>query len=107
MQFNRIKIITEFNCYRDVVPTVLLQGWPLNTDLFDGETISGMVPTLFAENVEVAEEAINADPIKAHYDCQKLNRIFTVPESFSLKEATAFIKKPRQVFLYRYGQKNV
>jgi hypothetical protein len=34
--------------------------------MWDGDAISGPVPTLYADNVELAKKAIVADPAKAH-----------------------------------------
>jgi hypothetical protein len=34
--------------------------------MWDGDAISGPVPTLYADNTEVAKKAIIADPAKAH-----------------------------------------
>jgi hypothetical protein len=39
--------------FRDRVPTVLVKEWPLVCTMFNGDSIMGPVPTLFAENVEV------------------------------------------------------
>ncbi len=40
-------------CFRDRVPTVLVKEWPLVCTMFNGDSIMGPVPTLFAENIEV------------------------------------------------------
>jgi hypothetical protein len=34
--------------------------------MWDGDAISGPVPTLYADNIELAKKAIVADPAKAH-----------------------------------------
>ena len=63
--------------------------------MFEGEETAGLVPTLFSEQVEAALEAINNDPIKAHYDVGKANRLLFIPECLSLSEAVSIIKKLR------------
>jgi hypothetical protein len=45
--------IRNFFCFRDRVPTVLVKEWPLVCTMFNGDSIMGPVPTLFAENIEV------------------------------------------------------
>ena len=53
------------------------------------------MPTLFAVNTEAAEDAINKDPQKAHWDTAKINKIFFIAESVNLREAMILLKKPR------------
>jgi hypothetical protein len=45
----------------DAVASVLLAEWPVTTDYFDGATVSGPVPRLFATNPDEALEALNGD----------------------------------------------
>jgi hypothetical protein len=40
----------------DRVPTVLVKEWQLTCSMFDGDQLLGPVPTLFADNVEVAKK---------------------------------------------------
>jgi hypothetical protein len=40
--------------------------WDAVCTMWDGDVISGPVPTLYADNIEVAKRAIMADPAKAH-----------------------------------------
>ena len=40
--------------------------WDPECTMWDGDAISGPVPTLYADNIEVKKRAIMADPIKAH-----------------------------------------
>jgi hypothetical protein len=52
------KINNIIFCFRDRVPTVLVKEWPLALvpgpcTMFNGDSIMGPVPTLFAENIEV------------------------------------------------------
>ena len=51
---------------RDRVPTYLVLEWDAVCTMWDGDAISGPVPTLYADNVELAKKAIVADPAKAH-----------------------------------------
>jgi hypothetical protein len=55
-------------CYhnRDRVPTYLVAEWDAKCTMWDGDAISGPVPTLYADKIEVAKRAIMADPVKAH-----------------------------------------
>ena len=84
-----------FDMFRDNVPTMMLSSWDLECSLYDGETTAGPVPTLFAEEVEVAKEAITADPSKAHSDYLKIARTFFMPETIGIEDAVAMVKKPR------------
>ena len=36
--------------YRDNIPTVVIAEWDLATELFSGDPLAGLVPTLFVEN---------------------------------------------------------
>jgi len=51
---------------RDRVPTYLVNEWELDCAMWDGDAISGPVPSLFADNAELAKKALTADPAKAH-----------------------------------------
>ncbi len=57
--------------------------------------MAGPVPTLFAEDIPEALEAITSDPAKAHYDIGKINRMFFMPEHVALEAAVSVVKKPR------------
>ena len=83
--------------HRDNVPTIHAQTWPLAATLFEGEVAGGPVPTLFATDTDAALEAIKDDPIKAHWDCNKLAKLFLAAEEVNLKDATAVLKKPRYI----------
>ena len=54
------------------MPTICIKQWALNATMFDGDEAAGLVPTLFAVNTEAAEDAINKDPQKAHWDTAKI-----------------------------------
>jgi len=81
--------------FRDNVPTIHTASWPLAATLFEGEIAAGPVPTLFATDPDAAGEAIKDDPIKAHWDCNKLAKVFLAAEEVALKDALAVMKKPR------------
>ena len=51
---------------RDRVPTYLVAEWDAVCTMWDGDAISGPVPTLYADNIKVAKRAIMADPAKVH-----------------------------------------
>lgn len=78
------------------MPTVLLKAWHLQANLFDGERLAGPVPTLFSEEPEAAALAIAGDALKAHWDLNKISKAFFMPETISIKEALAVLKKPRE-----------
>ncbi len=72
--------------------------------MWNSDIISGLVPTLFADNPEAASEALHNHPGKAHGDVAKINKAFLIPEELELVEALAFLKKPREgaaVFPYK------
>ena len=77
------------------MPTIHINTWPLSATLFDEEVAGGVVPVLFATDEAAALDSITSDPAKAHWDVNKLNKVFFISESINLKEALALIKKPR------------
>ena len=77
------------------MPTIHINTWPLSATLFDGEVAGGVVPVLFATDEAAALDSISSDLAKAHWDVNKLNKVFFILESINLKEALALIKKPR------------
>ena len=80
---------------RDNVPTIKLGEWGLDCNLWDGDILAGPVPTLFADTPDVAADALKSDHGKAHYDLNRLHRVFYGTEGIDLKEALALMKKPR------------
>ena len=77
------------------MPTIHINTWPLSATLFDGEVAGGVVPVLFATDEAAALDSITSDLAKAHWDVNKLNKVFFISESINLKEVLALIKKPR------------
>ena len=45
-------------CFRDNVPSVLLGSWPMDASMWDGELLTGPVPTLFSEDIKSSEDAL-------------------------------------------------
>ncbi len=95
---------------------MLVKEWPLVCTMFNGDSIMGLVPTLFAENIEVrfkksnlnkqyklskykitqvAKRALVADPAKAHQDMLRLVSRMSIPENIPPgKAAFSITTKP-------------
>ena len=69
--------------------------WPLATLTFDGDAAAGPVPRLFAENQELAREALESDPARAFRDIQRIMARFPVPENIPASQAMDFVSRPR------------
>ena len=82
---------------RDNVPTHLLKSWEMRGDMFDGEILAGLVPTLFSDDPDRTAEAVCANPAKTHWDIQRINCHFLQPEYLTVKAAYSVVKKPRYV----------
>jgi len=80
---------------RDNVPTVLLASWPLEANLWDGEILSGPVPSLFSTDVKASEDGLRDSPDRAHADMARLSRMFFMAEHVNLQGAYSVLKKPR------------
>ncbi len=81
--------------FSDAVATVLLSEWHLDSDYFDGTTVSGPVPRLFANNPEEALTAIQRDPAKAFKDLQRIYTRFFITENIPASEAWTYVGNPR------------
>ncbi len=77
------------------MPSIQIKQWPLSANMWNSDDIAGLVPTLFADNIEAATEALANHPGKAHSDVNKINKAILIPEELDLIEALAFLKKPR------------
>jgi hypothetical protein len=77
------------------VPTVAVAAWPAEARLFNGEDTAGPVPTFFTDDIEAAREAVRDNVKRTHQDLQRLMKMFVMPETVSLEEAIAIVKKPR------------
>ncbi len=58
---------------RDNLPTVQLQTWELNANLYDGASTAGPVPTIFSDDQQATIDALVGDPAQAHKDVVKIN----------------------------------
>ena len=81
--------------FSDNVPAIMLDAKSLAANLFEGEVMGGLIPMLFADDPTAAELAIKADASKAHWDINKLAKVFMVLEDISLRDAAGVLKKPR------------
>ena len=84
----------------DNLPVIIIKYWPLEATLFDGEQLAGPVPSLYSEDPDAAQAAIKREPLKAHWDLNKIAKSFFMVESVTTTEALAVIKKPRYIKLY-------
>ncbi len=75
-------------------------AWDLNADLFSSDILKGPVPTLFAEDPDLALPAIEANPLKVHADIAKLLRCFFTPETLDPTAALKLLKNPRYSLSY-------
>ena len=73
----------------------MIATWPLAATLFDGESTGGPVPTLFSPDENASSTALNADIHKAHWDLNKLAKVFFVAENLPVKDIIPLLKKPR------------
>ncbi len=78
------------------MPTVLLAEWDLQADYFDGATLSGPVPRLFASQPDEARTALQSDPAKAFKDLQRIHSRLFIAENIPASEAWSFVGNPRQ-----------
>jgi hypothetical protein len=72
-----------------------LAEWPLKTDYFDGETVSGPIPRLFAANPVEASAAITADPAKAFKDLQRIYSRLFITDNIPHDNAWDHVGNPR------------
>jgi hypothetical protein len=77
------------------VPAVLLAEWNLACEMFDGEVISGPVPTLFCDRPEAAKAALSNDPEKAFADLGKILRKLVIHEYVPPAAGWGIVLKPR------------
>ena len=75
--------------------TVLLAEWHLTSDNFDGDTLLGPVPRLFAASPTEARTAIMADAAKAFKDVQRIHARFLASENVPAEEAWDYVGNPR------------
>ncbi len=73
----------------------MLAEWSLACEMFDGDVISGPVPTLFSDRPEAAKAALSNDPEKAFHDLGKILRKLVIHEYVPPAAAWAIVLKPR------------
>jgi hypothetical protein len=96
MAINPFKISNPYTRLpRDRVPAVILAEWNLTCEMFDGEVISGPVPTLFSDRPEAAKAALVADPEKAFADLGKILRKLVIHEYVPPSAGWGIVLKPR------------
>ena len=81
--------------YSDNLPTVLIKSWPLEADLFDGDLLAGPIPSLYSDDPDAILAGITSDPLKSHWDLQKISKTFFMAEEVTVANAVAMLKKPR------------
>gem|GEM_PF-4185286 len=81
--------------FRDNIPCVTLCTWEMEADLYDDDIMSGIIPVLFAEKPEEADEALSRIPPTLRKDLEALQKPFFIPESITKEQAALIIKKPK------------
>ena len=77
------------------LPVINIMAWPLNVECFDSDLMKGPVPTLFAEDPDLALPAIQSNLTKVQADLAKLLHIFFIPETHEPLAAVKLLKNPR------------
>ena len=81
------------------MPTIHINTWPLSATLFDGEVAGGVVPVLFATDEAAALDSISSDLAKAHWDVNKLNKVFFISRPSRVGDALALRTKNSVVYI--------
>ena len=81
--------------YSNNLPTVLIKSWPLEADLFDGDLLAGPIPSLYSDDPDASLAGITSDPLKSHWDLQKISKTFFMAEAVTVANAVTMLKKPR------------
>ena len=79
----------------DYVPTILLETWPLEATMWDGDVLAGPVPTIFAEVEEETAGNMLKNIAMTHSDFTRFGRLLGVVEHVEMEKALALLKKPR------------
>ncbi len=74
---------------------MLLSEWNLTCEMFDGDVVSGSVPTLFSDRPDAAKAALANDPEKAFQDLGKILRKLVIHEYIPPAAGWAIVLKPR------------
>ena len=72
------------------LPIILIKSWPLEAAPLNRSC--WQVPSLYSEDPDSAQTAIKDDPMKAHWDINKITKTFFMMESVTTAEALAIIK---------------
>ncbi len=56
------------------MPSLQLQTWEMNANMYDGVSTAGPVPTIFTDDQQATIDAMVSDPTQAHKDVTKINR---------------------------------
>ena len=72
--------------YSDNLPTVLIKSWPLEADLSDGDQLAGPVPSLYSDDPDASLAGITSDPLKSHWNLQKISKSFFMAETVTVAE---------------------
>jgi hypothetical protein len=87
---------------------MVVAEWDVTAMLLDGSELSGMMPTLLAENPAAAEVAFHADPVNGRRDVDRLNRSLFQAEVVDGEEAIQICRKPRAgEAVYVFKQANI
>ena len=81
--------------YSDNLPTVLIKSWLLEVDLFDGDLLAGPIPSLYSDDPDASLAGLTSDPLKSHWDLQKISKTFFMAEAVTVANVVAMLKKPR------------
>ena len=83
--------INRFIIRSDNLPIILIKSWPLEVALFNGS--SWQIPSLYSKDLaSSAQTAIKGNPLKAHWDFNKIAKTVFMMESVTTAEALAIIK---------------
>ncbi len=63
-----------YTLHRDNLPSLQLQTWEMNANMYDGVSTAGPVPTIFSDDKQATIDAMVSDPTQAHKDVTKINR---------------------------------
>ncbi len=74
---------------------MLLSEWNLTCEMFDGDVVSGPVPTLFSDRPDAAKMALANDPEKAFQDLGKILRKLVIHEYIPPAACWAIVLKLR------------
>ncbi len=56
------------------MPSLQLQTWEMNANMWDGVSTAGPVPTIFSDDQQATIGAMVSYPAQAHKDVTKINR---------------------------------